>query len=288
MTLARVAAKTAKNTIQSAGVRNWAMVVWEIIARLYVLVYSLAMKYVLIFVAIVIMVRIDVVLNLIDKASKKLKSEESTSVSEAPSDKKLISFSEDKSIQQTPRKTLLSLFNNYAISPNKENRLKVMNMLSTTPTLIGPMLDIELEAAIYRLRDNLITKNGDTFQFLMDLQTLLTGENLLMVRKFISLLMDTDIDYFLKYYSHSKDTECTVATLLADNLPDEEKLNEFYDREGLLNAFLLKDTQDLKVKNYATTCLGSLRIHLDRIAPPPAPETAPAQEAAPAPAEESL
>jgi len=138
------------------------------------------------------------------------------------------------------------------------------------------------------LRDNLITKNGDTFQFLLDLQTLLTGENLVLVRKFNSLLMDADIDYFLKYYVHTKDVECSVATLLADNLPDEEKLNEFYDRESLLNAFLLKETTDLKIKNYATTCLGALRIHLDRIAPPPAPETAPVEEAVPAPAEESL
>jgi hypothetical protein len=251
------------------------------------LVYSFAMKYVLIFVAIVILVRIDLVLNLFDKASQKM-NPVNTSVSEAPSERKLIPFSNDKTLQQSPKSTLLSLFNNFAITPSKENRQKVLNMLSTTPTLIGSILDVELEAAIYRLRDPLLTKNGDTFQFLMDLQTLLTGENLVMVRKFISLLMDADIDYFLKYYVHSKDIECAVATLLADNLPEEERLNEFYDREALLNAFLLKETQDLKIKNYATSCLGALRIHLDRIAPRPAPDTVPVDEAAPAPAEESL
>jgi hypothetical protein len=251
------------------------------------LVYSFAMKYVLIFVAVVILVRIDLVLNLFDKASKKM-TPVNTTVSEAPSETRLIPFSDDKTLQQTPKATLIALFNNYAISPNKENRLKVVNMLSTSPHLISSLLDREVEAAVYRLRDPLLTKNGDTFQFLMDLQTLLTGENLLMVRKFISLLMDADIDYFLKYYVHSKDTECIVVTLLADNLPEEERINEFYDREALLNAFLLKETTDLKIKNYATTCLGALRIHLDRIAPPPVAEPVPAEETAPAPAEESL
>ena len=245
------------------------------------------MKYVLIFIAVFIMVRIDVILSLLDKASKKLNKEEAP-VLQVPVERKLISFNDDKSFQQTPRKTLIALFNNFAISPNKENRLKVINMLSTSPQLIGATLDLELETSIYRLRDNLITKNGYTFQFLMDLQTLLTGENLVMVRKFISLLMDADIDYFLKYYVLSKDVECSVATLLADNLALEEKLNEYYDRESLLNAFLLKETTDPKIKNYATTCLGALRIHLDRIAPPPAPEPAQVDEAVPAPAEESL
>ncbi len=231
------------------------------------MVYSFAMKYVLILLAVVVLVRIDVFLNLFEKVARRTERVEEVKPDELKNERNLISMKEDGSFKQTPRSILLSLFNEFGSSPSKEQRIKILATLEVGPTVFTEKLDSALESSVYQWRDLLISKNPETIQLLVDLQTLLKGENLVMVKKFHSLLLDEDIDTFFKTYTLN-DPSCSIVTLLGDNLSPEERMNVFYDREKLFNTFLAKETPDLREKRLATICQNVLRVHMDKVISP--------------------
>lgn len=62
-----------------------------------------------------------------------------------------------------------------------------------------------------------------------------------------------------------------VATTFGDSIPEEEKLNEYIDREVAIAKILTNDKLDPTVRALATNCQLILNVQISKMAPPPPP-----------------
>lgn len=234
------------------------------------------MKYVLIIFGIAILLRIDFILGLFDKASEKFVNDTPVvEISESKSDRTIISVSQDKMLSTSPRETFFSFLDGFHASPDAELRIRAMNWLKDHPTLFNQTLDKELESKIYKWRDHLNNNNKEVVHFILDLMGVLPGENQEILKKFFSLWMEINMEHFIAAYSKTKDTNCSIATTFGDPIPDDEKLNDYYQRIDSLKLFLQNEKVEPIEKALATNCLLQLELFLQKLAPPaPSPETA--------------
>lgn len=225
------------------------------------------MKYVWIFAAVVILVRIDVVLKFFDRTAEKIQS--SQSVELGPGDiapgSEVVSLEADLSLKSSPHKKFISMLEDFHISADKSVKEKALELLRSHPTIFTERLDKDLEAAIYRWRDLLMQKNKETYDFLLELIKTLKGENLEMVKRFFSLTIEENIGEFLAAYSKSSDVNCLIMGYLSDPLPEEEKYNELNERLQALDAFLGSDKVNATNKAYAEKCHLVLKLQVDKL-----------------------
>lgn len=254
-------------------------------ARLYVLVYPFAMKYVLIFIAVIVLVRIDVVVNLIEKAYDKISQKSAVEVDtrEIKTSRELIPISEDQNLKQDDHSRILALIESFQLSPYPEIRKKIMEELRAHPQAFSVVtLDKTLESHLLGFRDLLSRADAETLSLLVELHDFMKGDNLGTVKRVFSYAVDFNLPAFLKYYSQTKDSLCNPILLFADNVPPEEKVNEYFDRDKALTEYLTQEKVDPASKTLATTCQLVLKSELAKLAPAPTPAVEP-NEAAPAP-----
>ncbi len=226
------------------------------------------MKYVAIFVLVVLLVRIDLLMVQADKLLGRFREAPPVDVEDVPpKTADVIPLSEDLSLRQTPKKTILSLINNFRSNPIKELRERVMAEVSRSKHVFGTKLDKDLETEVFRFRDYLYSYNNEVASFLVDLANSLEGENLELVKRFFSLWMDVNIEQFLKVYSYTRDSACTVATMFGDSVVEEEKTNILFDRERALAGYINKENADPRLKTLASTCQLVLNLHLAKVVP---------------------
>lgn len=236
------------------------------------------MKYVAIVVLIFMVVRIDFIMGLFERQTSK---SESTPVnvdsSEVKASRETISFKDDKALKQTPRETFFALMDSFHISPTADLRLKIIEVLKASPTMFTPKQDREFELALYKWRELLNNNEPELVNILLELLTYMPGENKETVKKFFSLWMEINIEHFVAAYSRTTDANCTIATYFGDPIPEEEKLNEYYDREDAFKEFVAKEKIEPAHKALAQNCILQLSILIEKIKPktPAEPEPAP-------------
>lgn len=179
-------------------------------------------------------------------------------------DKEIIPLSEGLG-QSNPRLIFFTLLSNFKNNPDKNNHEKILEHLKTYPMLFTEKLDVPFEAAIYSWRDLLIQRNVETVDLLFNLMNQLKGDNQLMIKRFSTILFDSDIKTFLKTYIRSKDLGCNFAIEIADNISEEEKYNELIERADNLDAYLASDQVDPSTKQFATNCQTTLKVHLEKL-----------------------
>ena len=200
------------------------------------------MKYVVILVVVVILVRIDVVFKLFEKtAGKYQNSREEIKTGDIEPSSDLVSVDNDLSLKTSPHKTFISMLNDFKNSSDLNVKNKAIEVLRSQTTMFSDKLDTELESSIYIWRDLLVQKNKTAHEFLIEMMKYIKGENLEMVRRFYSLAIDIDLVEFFNSYSKSTDTNCIIMGYVADNLSDEEKYNELEERLIAFDAFLLTE-----------------------------------------------
>ena len=240
------------------------------------------MKYVVILVLAILIVRIDYFLNMFEKATEKTAPEPvEVDAADIRSDRSTIPFGDDQSLKQTPKKTFLVLLEAFHANPTATIRERALTILKANPTMFSAKLDTELESKVFSWRDLLNNNEPEAVNFMMDLMNILQGENLLMMRRFFSLWMEIDMPNFVAAYSRSKDVNCTIATTFGDNIPEAEKHHELYERETALKLLLTKEKIDPLQKSLATNCLLVLGIEIAKIPPKPATEDQPEAPAEP-------
>lgn len=235
------------------------------------MVYPFAMKYVVIIVIIAILVRIDFVLNSIDQLYSKAKSHFTTApVSKnVESNRELIQTKVEEKKLEGPRSIFFNLLEEFRTVPDKEKRERIIFLIKGNADLLTEKKDSEFEKVIYLYRDLLNQRNLETINLLIDLQNVLRGENLEIVRRFTSILIDLDFNVFVKNYVKSKDTNCIVSSLVADSMNDDEKYTVLYERMESVNLFLSKEQSDVTIKDLATRCQIVLKLQIEKLAPEP-------------------
>ena len=223
------------------------------------------MKYVVILVVIVILVRIDVVFKLFEKtAGKYQNSREEIKTGDIEPSSDLVSVDNDLSLKTSPHKTFISMLNDFKNTSDLNVKNKAIEVLRSQTTMFSDKLDIELESSIYLWRDLLIQKNKTAHEFLIEMMKYIKGENLEMVRRFYSLAIDIDLIDFFNSYSKSTDTNCIIMGYVADNLSDEEKFNELEERLIAFDAFLLTE-KAVPFLVFAKRCQIVLNLEINKL-----------------------
>ena len=223
------------------------------------------MKYVVILVVIVILVRIDVVFKLFEKtAGKYQNSREEIKTGDIEPSSDLVSVDNDLSLKTSPHKTFISMLNDFKNTSDLNVKNKAIEVLRSQTTMFSDKLDIELESSIYLWRDLLIQKNKTAHEFLIEMMKYIKGENLEMVRRFYSLAIDIDLIDFFNSYSKSTDTNCIIMGYVADNLSDEEKYNELEERLIAFDAFLLTE-KAVPFLVFAKRCQIVLNLEINKL-----------------------
>lgn len=234
------------------------------------------MKYIVILAVIIVVVRIEFFLGLIDRAAESVgPAPVEVDASDIKSGRETLPMKSDLSLKQSPKRKFLALVDDFQSNPLSSLRDSALEVLKENPTMFGQKLDPELEVQIFRGRDLLMTNDKEGIAFMLELMNVLQGENQLMMKRFLSLLMDINMEHFLSAYVNTKDTNCSIASLTGDPLSEDEVRNEIYDREAALKAFIEKEKADPREKALATNCLLVLGIEISKFPPPPATENLP-------------
>lgn len=238
------------------------------------------MKYVVIAAIVILAVRVDYWLSLFDKANENLgPTQVEVDTSGISNTREMVGMKQDLSLRQTPKDTFLALLEDFHSSPSSAIREKAIMIFKENPTMFNQKLDPILEANVFRWRDLLNNNDPEAVNFMLDLMNILQGENQLMMKRFFSLWMEINMEHFIAAYSRTRDSNCSIATLFGDTIPEEEKINELYSREDALKAFLTKEKIEPAQKALATNCLLVLGIEIAKAAPAPqTPEASAVQD----------
>lgn len=252
------------------------------------------MKYVVIFLAVIALAKIDMIILGFEKIGESLKKTSKpapvvpTNIVQSDDH---VSIKEDKAIGRTPKSEFFTLLDDFHLNPSKENRMALIDLLRKHPTILGPKLDTAFEGEIFKMVDLIYNKSPELPLLLVDLLSVLQGENYEMIKRFSAILLDNDPDRFFLTFARSKDSNCSIAGLMGFRVPDEELFNEYVEREDLIAEFQAKEKIDPSAANYARICMMVLKMQLNKLSPPdgyaPAPaaaEPAPATQAEPEPA----
>lgn len=229
------------------------------------------MKYVLLFVIAIVLIRIDKVIELGEKTFMMFQSEPPKDRGEVFGDPPVIVRS-DVNVRLKPRQQYLSFMDSFRVSPNSSYREEAMSVFRDHPQIFSEKLDKDLEARIYSWRDLVVQNEEGLPLFLLDLQNILRGENKAALVRFFSVVMDLNIEMFMVSYPRSKDPACAPVTMLEAAVPAEEKFPELYERLGVLEEYVARETLTPDKKLYANLCLNTLRLYLEKegsTAPPP-------------------
>jgi hypothetical protein len=231
------------------------------------------MKYIVVLAIVIVLVRIDFFVGQIEKVIIRLTpAPPEVEASLTRPQGIIIPVSEDENLQQSPRETYLALLASFRVYPEPTIPEKAMEIFKAHPTIFTDKLDRELESQVFRWQELLHNYNPEVVNFILDLSKILQGENLEMLKKFWALWMDIDMENFILAYTKSKDSNCSIATTFGFNIPEEEKLKEYYDREDALRAVIAKSDVPPTAKALANNCLLVLGLEINKIAPPPEPE----------------
>lgn len=225
------------------------------------------MKYVWIIVAVVILVRIDVVMRFFDKTAKKIDTQNSPEISSEAigPQSELVPVTADLSIKSSPIKKFITMLEDFQATGDPAIQASAMDFLIANPTLFDDKLNKEFEGAVYKWRDLFLQKNRNSYSFMMGMMKHMRGENALMLRKVFSMVIDLDLPEFLNFYSKSSDENCLIMSDLAFPLPDEERYNELSDRLKTLNSFMGSDKFPPQLKTFADKCHLVLKLQVDKM-----------------------
>lgn len=231
------------------------------------------MKYIVILFVVIVLVRIDVVLHLFDKTSKKLENRKANDISNTVQitepQTELVPIENDLALKSSSKKIFLSMMEDFRSAPEISLKDRAIETLRANPTMFDEKLDPELESAIFRWRGLFEQKNKVAQGFILELMKSLKGENLEMLKRFLSYSIDVDFADFISFYSKTNDLNCMLITYLGDNLPDEEKYNELNERLKVVEAYIASDKADLK--EYAQRCQLVLKLTVDKLGAVTAP-----------------
>lgn len=236
------------------------------------------MKYVLIFVAVMLLIRIDVVIELGEKVVMMFRSEESQERPDTYGESPVIVRSETN-VKLTPRQQYLSYMDSFRVSPEKLFRNQAMELFKNHPQIFTNKLDAELEAKVYSWRDLVVQNAPEVPLFLLDLSNILKAENKDVVTRFFSVVLDINFEMFIESYPRTKDAACSPVTLIEAAVPEEEKFPELFERLGILEEYLAREGLVPEKKLYATICMNVLKIYLEKAEAQAPLETPPAEGA---------
>jgi len=227
------------------------------------------MKYILILFGAIIIARIDVVLHGIESIFNKVEDKKNAKMIEStdlapPQATEIISIKEDKTLKVTPRLEFFTLMEEFRLKPSNDLRNKIKTVCQKNPNLFSETLDGDLEAQIYKMADLIYNKSNEFAFLLVDMTEILKSENLEMIQKFFTIMMDSNPHLFMSSYSQTKDKNCMVAKSFGLKIPEDEILNELFERKKILEEYINQTKIDPVLLQFSKNCLLVLSLEIEK------------------------
>ena len=223
--------------------------------------YPFTMKYVVIIAVVILIVRIDYILRLFDRAADRINNPSSNQTApEGFASRPIVPINDDPFLKASPKSLFFAALKDFSVSPSTVARNRVLELLKSHANLFGESLDENLAAVLSLLEEPLRNRNPEAAILLVELMDQLKGENILAARNTLAVFINADFVQFLKIYKTNKDATCAIATYQPENLPDQEKIYELTDRLDIVSKYLSSETADPQLKPMASNC--KLRIEM--------------------------
>lgn len=241
------------------------------------------MKYVVGIILVVILIRIDFILNLFDSAREQVSAPsapilEDESVDSRPT---TIPADKDRAVNTSARDNFLNVLAIFSKNPDEAFRLKAFEIFREDPSILADKSDREFNQAIFSWRDLMDRENPELILFLNDLLMVLSGESRKTVTSFYSLILDEKPEFFVKSLSFEADKTCSIARQFSTNPSLAEKLEILKTRYAFLERIFLSDDFSPAEKRIANACIEAIRLEQEKLLPPEAIEPEPPLENSP-------
>lgn len=223
------------------------------------------MKYLLILAVILFLARIDFILKLFDRANENLRSEQlELPVTNIPSTE-FVPLKNDFSTLGSNRELFFTLMRDFSLQPSSDSRIRAINFLKDHSYILDENLDKNFELQILIWREQFNDHDKEISYFMADLTKYLKGQNLDIVMRLFSSLMDQNIDQFIKAYLITGETNCKVARLFNDDAISEEKFSNLLNRDNALNRYLKIENLSPEQKNLAQNCRLQISLEMEKL-----------------------
>lgn len=234
------------------------------------------MKYILGIILVVILIRIDFILDLFDSARDRV-SVAPTPVLEnesAESRPSTIPMDKDRAVNTSDRENFFNVLGLFARAPDETYRLKAFEILREHPEILKGSGEEAFTQAIFSWRDLLEQESQELVLFLNDLLMVLSGAPRTTVATFYSQILDEKPGFFVRSLAFDADKACTIGILFSNPETLASKLERLQERYDALEKIFLADEFTPAEKRIANVCIETIRLERERL-------LAPAEEARP-------
>ena len=229
------------------------------------------MKYAIIIIAIIVLVRFETILKLVDRTQGLVTSSETLPTEQAEVNQSVIvPVSKDKSFEQTPDQRIVTLIEDFYRTPTDTMKNLIISDIKGNPALFGETGHPGYLNIMSRMVSHIQQKNSIVNDFLFELWPLVKGANLLIVKQLLAMNFEENLVLFLDQLSKSgRDPSCFIAEMIPDGFTKEEKERFLNERRANLEKVSYDETQAPKVKTMSINCFRTVEIEILKLNPPP-------------------
>ena len=236
------------------------------------------MKYAIIIIAIIILVRWETIVRLVNKTESLVTREDSKAVNQpANMQNEIVPMTTDKNLDSSVDKRIVNLMEEFNRFPSESAKELIIADIKATPEIVGQTAHEGFLSAMMKLTGHVQDKNQLTNDLLFELWPLVKGPHVLLVRQLLAINFNDNMVPFLDQLSKSgRDPSCSIGEMVPDSLEKDEKETFLLGRKEILSKIIDDEAQPPKVRTMGLNCFRSVEIALLKLNPPPAAET-PAQ-----------
>lgn len=227
------------------------------------------MKYIVGIIFVVVVLRIDFILDLFDSAREQATSSSAPVLADdsASSRPQTIPLDKDRAVNTSDRDNFLNVLALFSKNPDEAYRIGAFEILRSNPEILADKPDTGFNQAIFSWRDLIEREDKELILFLNDLLMVLSGESRKTVASFYSLILDEKPEYFVKSLSFEADKNCTIARHFSSSLTLAEKIDILKTRYAFLERIFLSDDFTPAEKRIANSCIESIRLEQEKLLP---------------------
>ncbi|GEM_PF-6596960 len=237
------------------------------------------MKYAIIIIVIILLVRWETIVKLVDKTEGLVTTDEIKPTEQAASSQiEIIPVTKDKSIEQSPLQKIVSLIEDFYRSPSDNTRDLIITEIRANPGLFGESGQEDYLSIMSKFPSHIEQKTPLVNSFLFELWPLMRGANLLIVKQLLAMNFEIDLVSFLDQLAKSgRDPSCFIAEITPDGLTKEVKEKFLLERKANIEKIINDEAGFPKIKTMGLNCFRIIEIELLKINAPAAelPETTP-------------
>lgn len=229
------------------------------------------MKYAIIIIVIIILVRWETVAKLVGKTEDFVTPNQTNYIEQGvESQTEIIPVTKDKAIEQSADQKIIILIEDFNRIPTEETKNLIISDIKANPAYFGTTGHPGFLSAMSKMSAHIQQKNLIVNNFLFEVWPFVKGANLLVVKQLLAMNFEENLTVFLDLLSKSgRDPSCSIAEYIPETLTKEDKEQFLKDRRASIEKITNDETKLPNVRTMAINCFRIVEIELLKLNPPP-------------------